>query len=299
LPVDAMRRLLVGLRARFDFSAVDEWTIEVNPATAELDYCRMLRDHGVTRLSFGAQSFDPAELKMLERHHDPDDVERSVELARRAGFERLNVDLIFAVPGQTVESWDRSLSRALAMRTPHVSCYALTYEPNTPLAVKKRLGQVKAVDESLELEMLAHTRRRLAAAGYQAYEISNFAVAGEACRHNLLYWDGGSYVGLGPSAASHAHGIVYSDFASRWPGRDARRVFADPLDRYARAGLLASDGRGVRLTERGVAVADAIAAEFLAAASTASTAPAAAASQNAPSPADAVAVGPRVTALTR
>jgi oxygen-independent coproporphyrinogen-3 oxidase len=209
LPIGQMDRLLAGLRERFDFSLLDEWTVEVNPATTDLDYCRLLRRRGVTRLSFGAQSFDERELAQLERHHKPEQVGQSIAIARDAGFERLNVDLIFAIPGQTLESWQRSLDTALALGTPHVSAYALTYEPNTPMAVKKRLGQVRSASEELELEMLMHTRQVLGEAGLEAYEVSNFAVPGEACRHNLNYWTGGSYLGLGPSAASHVHGTRF------------------------------------------------------------------------------------------
>ena len=107
LPLNAMRRLIEGLRQRFDFNALEEWTVEINPATAQLDYCRMLREAGVDRISFGAQSFDLAELAVLERHHNPDDVSRSIEIARQAGFRRLNVDLIYAIPGQDLQSWSR------------------------------------------------------------------------------------------------------------------------------------------------------------------------------------------------
>jgi oxygen-independent coproporphyrinogen-3 oxidase len=212
LSIDQMQRLIEGLRKRFDFSLVNEFTIEANPATVTLEYCQMLRDAGATRLSFGAQSFDPKELATLERHHNPDDVPRSVEVARSAGFTRLNVDLIYAVPGQDLASWSRSLEAAIALDTPHISCYGLTYELNTPIAVKKRLGQLIAVEDDVELEMLHHTRERLAQVGKPAYEISNYAVPGEECRHNLLYWTGGSYVGLGPSASSHVHG-------TRWRNR--------------------------------------------------------------------------------
>ena len=206
LPRDSMRRLLVGLRERFDVSRVEEWTIEVNPATANEDYCRMLRDLGVDRLSFGAQSFRPNELAALERHHDPEDVPRSVEMARQAGFTRLNVDLIYAVPGQDLGSWSYSLEKAVALGTEHLSCYALTYEPNTPMGVKHRLGAIKGVEDSVELEMLHHTRGRLIAEGLPPYEISNYSRPGRECRHNLVYWTGGNYLGLGPSAASHLSG---------------------------------------------------------------------------------------------
>jgi len=206
LPLDQMSRLIIGLTRRFDLTSSHEWTVEVNPATADRDYCAMLKSHGVTRLSFGAQSFDKAELALLERHHAPPDVLRSIELARDAGFERLNVDLIYAIPGQTLASYQQSLDRALSLGTTHLSCYELTYEPNTPLTVRKRLGQFRAADEPLVLEMMRHTRQHLSAAGLPAYEISNYATPGQECRHNLLYWHGGDYIGLGPSAASHVQG---------------------------------------------------------------------------------------------
>jgi len=212
LPIDEMRRLLIGLRKRIDFSQCDEWTVEANPETVNVEYCRMLREQGVTRMSMGAQSFDRTELAVLERHHDPDKIATSVAAARLAGFTRVNLDLIYAICGQSLESWSRSLEAALAFKTEHLSCYGLTYEPNTALAVRKRLGRVQAAKEELELEMLRWTRRRLAEAGLPAYEISNYSRSGEECRHNLLYWTGGDYIGIGPSAASHVQG-------RRWKNR--------------------------------------------------------------------------------
>ncbi len=206
LPLEAMQKLILGLKKRFDLSQVNEWTIEVNPATANLDYLQMLRSLGVNRLSFGAQSFNIDELKTLERHHNPDDVESSLSMARLAGFERLNVDLIYAIPGQTLQSWDRSLTRAINLGTTHLSCYGLTYEPNTVISVRKRLGQIIESPEELELEMFTHTRSVLQSHGIEWYEISNYATIGEECRHNLNYWRGKNYIGIGPSAASHVDG---------------------------------------------------------------------------------------------
>ena len=257
-----------------------------------------------------AQSFNRAELAILERHHDPEDVHRSMEIARSAGFKRLNVDLIYAIPGQTPASWAQSLDEAIGLKTPHVSCYNLTYEPNTAMAVRKRLGHFVPVEEEHELDMFHHARSRLVEAGLSAYEISNYASPGEACQHNLVYWTGGNYIGLGPSAASHldghrwknrphlgeweravagdtlpaidvehlspqrragelamlmlrlAGGLNYSEFAQR-TGYDARDIFAEQIKRFARVGLLTADENAVRLTETGLNVADAVAAEFL------------------------------------
>jgi oxygen-independent coproporphyrinogen III oxidase len=211
LPLDEMSRLIAGMRERLDLSQLDEFTIEVNPATTSLDYLQMLHAAGVDRISMGAQSFDRAELKMLERHHDPHDVERSVALARDASFERINVDLIYAIPGQTLDSWRRSLDRALALNLPHYSAYNLTYEPNTPMAVKQRLGRIATIEEEIELEMLNLAREKMSAAGRPPYEISNYASSGEACRHNLAYWTGESYLGIGPSAASHVDGVRFKN----------------------------------------------------------------------------------------
>lgn len=312
LPIDAMHRLINGLRTLFDFSQTDEFTVEANPATVTSEYCSMLLQTGVNRLSFGAQSFHPDELATLERHHNPDDVPRSLTLAREAGFTRLNIDLIYAIPGQTLAAWQDNLERAIDLQTTHLSCYGLTYESNTPIAVKKRLGQIHPTDESIELQMLHHTRDRLAACGLSAYEISNYATPGQQCRHNLLYWMGEDYIGLGPSAASHvaghrwknrphlgewesavaspdaplpvesyeqltpdqragelamlqlrlARGLAFEDFQAR-TRRDARKVFADPIARLTALDLLESDGQSIRLTEKGLNVADAVAAEFI------------------------------------
>lgn len=206
LPRDEMARLIEGLHQRFDLCAVREWTVEVNPATADLEYLRMMRSRGVDRLSFGAQSFEPSELRTLERHHDSADVARAVSLAREAGFERLSLDLIYAIPGQSIQSWRGSLVQALALSTEHLSCYGLTYEPNTPLAVRRRLGRVSPAPEDLELEMFREARRLLAEAGRPAYEVSNYAIPGRESLHNLGYWRGESYLGLGPAAASHLQG---------------------------------------------------------------------------------------------
>jgi oxygen-independent coproporphyrinogen-3 oxidase len=310
LPIEQMQRLLSGLRQHIDLSQVSEWTVEANPATVTLEYCQMLRAAGVDRISFGAQSFSRADLKQLERHHDPEDVPRSLQLARQAGFGRINLDLIYAIPGQTLESWQQSLDHAIGLGTSHLSCYGLTYEPNTPIAVRRRLGQLVGAEETLELTMLRQARQRLAAASMPAYEISNYAVAGEECRHNLAYWTGENYIALGPSAASHiegwrwrnaphlgeweaatasetlpaievehltrrrragelamlmlrlSRGLDFADFRTR-TGFDAVELWGETIARFTRVGLLEASNNGVRLSDAGIAVADALASEFL------------------------------------
>ena len=245
LPFDQMRRLLAGLRGRFDFAGCREFTVEVNPATADGDYLAMLRENGVDRLSFGAQSFDRADLERLERHHDPDDVPRSLALARAAGFDRLSLDLIYAVPGQSLDSWAATLDAALALGTEHLSCYGLTYEPNTPLAVLKRLGRVTAATDDAELSMLRHARATLAAAALPPYEVSNYARPGSESLHNLGYWTGDDYLALGPSGSSHVAGTRWKNapHLGDWERSvDAGRLPAVEVERLTpaqRAGELA------------------------------------------------------------
>ncbi len=309
LPIESMHRLIDGLQNRFDLTAIEEFTIEINPATADLSYLKMLHDLGVNRLSFGAQSFNLEELKTLERHHNPAEVQRSVDLARNAGFTRLNVDLIYAIPGQTMDTWSQSLAAAMALGIDHLSCYGLTYESNTPMTVRKRLGHFVAAEDELELQMFAQARHTLAAAGIDWYEISNYARLGQECRHNLIYWTGGNYIGLGPSAASHVEGhrfknrshlreweqavpsgalpVIEHELLSmtqraserimlelrlrtgvrfkdlvRYADFDANEVFAETLQRLAHHGLITLSDDGFSLTDRGLNVADGIAAEF-------------------------------------
>jgi oxygen-independent coproporphyrinogen-3 oxidase len=203
LPVELLDRLLrpIGELARRD--GCIEFTVEANPATVDDRKAALLRDCGVDRVSMGAQSFDPGELKILEREHRPQDVPASVEVLRRAGLDRYNIDLIFGVPGQTLESWLASLRAAIELEPEHLSCYGLTYEPGTRMHRRLNLGRVVQADEDVEAEMFLVTADTLAAAGYRQYEISNYARPGRECRHNLRYWHNRPGIGLGPSAASY------------------------------------------------------------------------------------------------
>jgi oxygen-independent coproporphyrinogen-3 oxidase len=155
-------------------------------------------------VSIGAQSFEPRHLKTLERWHDPDNVARAVEAARAAGIPRQSIDLIFAIPGQSLEEWDRDLTRALELGTTHLSCYNLTYEPNTAMTRRLEMGEFEPLGDEVEAAMFERTLERLRGAGLDRYEVSNFARPGHESRHNLAYWVQDQWLAAGPSASGHA-----------------------------------------------------------------------------------------------
>lgn len=205
-----------------------EWTVECNPATVSADKARLLRDYGVNRLSLGVQSLDEQLLDRLGRIHSREMVFKSFDLLRRAGFDNLNIDLMFAIPGQTLAMWRATLVEALALGSEHLSTYEVTYEEDTPLFAQLHAGEF-AVDEDLAEAMYTELLDTAEAHGFAQYEVSNFAQnsrlvsaspSGEkgqgekasglpalACRHNVNYWRGGAFFGLGPSAASFVGGV--------------------------------------------------------------------------------------------
>lgn len=182
-----------------------EFTVEANPGTLDADRVAVLADHGVTRVSLGAQSFDPRLLRVLERDHAPADVPRAVETVRRRIAE-VSLDLIFGVPGQSAGDWQADLDQALALAPDHVSTYGLTYEKGTRLWNQWREGQVQPVAEDVEYDLYARAMDVLAAAGFEQYEISNHARPGRRSRHNQVYWANEAYFGFGLGAARYLHG---------------------------------------------------------------------------------------------
>ena len=201
--VEELARLLDGLDALTGFRAsAGEVTVECNPESLAEEKAHALRALGATRLSIGFQSLDPATLALFGRVHSVDQSFSAFAAARAAGFERVSVDLIYGAPGQTPESWAGELARIVALAPEHVSAYALTFEEGTPFHAWRRAGLLAEAPEELALELFTLTHEMLGAAGYGAYEISNFAPAGEECRHNVNYWRNGQYAGIGPSAAS-------------------------------------------------------------------------------------------------
>lgn len=207
LPPTLLREMVEGLRARLPMAANVEWTIEANPETIDDAMAHELGALGVRRVSLGAQSFDRSLLKALERDHDPASVGRAVSLLRAAGVPQINLDLIFAAPGSTVEQCAADLHEAIALQPDHLSAYGLVYEPNTPLTIKLKQGVVQRVSDDNEAAQYEHVVEALAGEGFERYEVSNWSRPGAQCQHNLLYWRNGDWFGLGPSASSHARGV--------------------------------------------------------------------------------------------
>jgi oxygen-independent coproporphyrinogen-3 oxidase len=220
LRAELWQRLLRELDQRFDLSLIraarreldasdglnntPEFTVECNPESASLELMHVFRAGGVNRVSIGAQSFIPKHLKTLERWHDPDNVARALEHARAAGIERQSIDLIYAIPGQTLDDWHADLTRALTLNTTHLSCYNLTYEANTPMHVRLKRGEFTPIDEETEASMFELTATLLAARGLERYEVSNYAKPGDESTHNLAYWRQYPWLAAGPSASGHA-----------------------------------------------------------------------------------------------
>jgi oxygen-independent coproporphyrinogen-3 oxidase len=213
LPPGQLGHLLGGLRQLAAQGEDLEFTVEANPATISEVIAEILIAAGVNRVSIGAQSFDASELRTLDRTHQPAEVSQTVETCRRLGIRQINLDLIFGIPGQTLDSWCRSLEAALALGPDHVSCYGLTYEPGTPLWQRLQAGLVTRMDEDLEAEMYETALDTLPEAGLVHYEISNFARPGAGCRHNLRYWRNEPYLGIGPAAAGYLDGVRYKNVA--------------------------------------------------------------------------------------
>ncbi len=213
LRIDLWTTLLEGLGRAFDLSLIrsgsGEFTVECNPETAGAELFDVLVAGGINRLSIGAQTFNPALLRTLERWHDPASVDGAVELARRAGIPHRSVDLIYAIPEQTEAELLDDLDRALALPIDHLSAYNLTYEPNTAMTVRRDRGEFQVADEDTELAMFWLVRDRCRSNGFEAYEVSNFASVGGQCRHNLAYWRQEPWLAAGPSASAHVGGHRY------------------------------------------------------------------------------------------
>lgn len=213
LPDAAFAHLLDFISSRWGGAGLVEWTVEANPGTLSPEKLRRMRAAGVTRLSLGAQSFSPGTLAALGRIHTPGQVRDAVAMARDAGIPEVSLDLMYgwhspaaAAPHAALDAVRADADAALALAPDHLSAYCLEIEPGTPLDALRAAGRRVAAPPSLQRRAYDLLRARLAATGYRHYELSNFALPGRECRHNLLYWTGGAYIGLGPAAHSHWDG---------------------------------------------------------------------------------------------
>lgn len=204
LPRRLLAQLLGACREAFDITEDAEITSEANPGTADASLFAALREMGVNRLSMGVQSLDEAELRWLGRIHGADEAVTAYRAARRAGFENINLDFMFGLPGQSIATWQRTLDRAINLGPEHLSLYGLTVEHGTPLYDLVRRGLQAPPDDDRAADFYLLAADRLAAAGYEQYEISNWSRPGRSCRHNLVYWHHAPYLGFGAGAHSFA-----------------------------------------------------------------------------------------------
>ena len=229
LTTPQLRYLISGLRERIDVSDLKEFTVEMNPATVSLEKAAMLRGMGVNRVSMGVQSWDDGLLATLGRVHSSQQARRSYALLREAGFDNINLDLMFGIPGQNREQWRATLEETLALESDHVSAYCLTYEEDTEYFARMTRSEY-VPDKSLEADLFEMAMEMLEGSGFSQYEISNYARPNRECRHNLAYWLGEDFLGLGPSAFStvgHKRWKNVSDTARYVSAVDAGR---EPVD---------------------------------------------------------------------
>ena len=217
LSPDLLEHLVTSLNNIFDMSSVSEFTIEANPGTVSETWLKKALDFGINRISFGIQAVQDHLLKTLGRIHSAQDAYRAVFDARQCGFRNINTDLIFGIPGQTMSDWCRTLDDIISLSPTHISAYGLIPEEGTPLFRDLGKGLISLPDPELERSMYDTAIQKLKEAGFNQYEISNFASPGFRCRHNIGYWDQVPYLGLGLSAASMIRHTGTDDlFSFRW-----------------------------------------------------------------------------------
>ncbi len=225
---------------KLNLLGAEEFTVECNPTTVSADKAKLFRDFGINRISMGVQSLDEKLLDRLGRIHSREMVFKSFDILRRAGFDNVNLDLMFAIPTQTMEIWRTTLNEAMAMQSEHLSSYEVIYEDDTPLFEQLKAGEF-SVDEELACEMFEELIARATTGGFHQYEIANFArnqslnsqlstlnIPSRACKHNVNYWRGGSYHGLGPSASGYVRGVRTKNWSNT-------QLYCEQLEKGKRA----------------------------------------------------------------
>jgi oxygen-independent coproporphyrinogen-3 oxidase len=290
--------LLGGFRERLDLSSLAEWTIEANPGSVSARKAALLHKLGVTRVSLGVQSWDNELLKVLGREHNSQQAEQSFHILRAAGFSNINVDLMFGLPGQTIEQWKFTLEKTIRLQPEHISAYCLTYEEDTEFFLRHARGELLQ-DTDTDAEFFEMTISILEEAGYEQYEISNYARPGFSSVHNRAYWLGKDYLGIGPSAFSTVgmqrwqNVCDYRSYADRVlsgqspagvsenltnemkrterialslrmrEGVDAVELKHRETEELISLGLLRKSGGNLMLTRKGKSLADSVAEAFL------------------------------------
>lgn len=224
LPSALLEKLLGIVRGLSGGAMPEEWTVEVNPESAGRDLFRIMADAGVNRVSIGAQVFDDGALRRLGRRHFKDDIARTISDARAAGFQNVSLDLMASVPGVSRRAWLETLARAAALMPEHISVYALTLEEGSLLSAQSDAGVLRIAAEDEQLQALHSAERALRRRGFHRYEISNYAMPGFECRHNLSCWRGEDYIGLGPAASSRV-GML------RWTNKADIKAWASALEK--------------------------------------------------------------------
>jgi oxygen-independent coproporphyrinogen-3 oxidase len=206
---EQLNKIVNQIHKSFHIKEKAEFTLECNPGTTTKEKIRSFINLGVNRISFGVQSFIDKELEFLQRIHSPEEAERSIIDAREAGLNNISLDLMFSIPGQTIESLDFSLNKAITLQPEHISSYSLIYEPGTPLYQDMMQKKIKIINDEDDASFYDYTIDLLSKAGYEQYEVSNFAKEKKYCHHNLNYWSGGDYLAFGPSAHGFMDNVRY------------------------------------------------------------------------------------------
>ena len=211
LSAQQLAYLLTELSKVMDLSEVEEFTIEANPGDLDPDKIAVLKDSQVNRVSLGVQTFDNKMLKKIGRSHQEQDIYDNIRHLKQAGFDNISIDLIYALPGQTMEQVKENVAKAIDLDIPHMSLYSLILENHTVFMNRMRRGKLPLPKEELEAEMFEYIIEELEKAGFEHYEISNFSKPGFESRHNLVYWDNAEYYGLGAGASGYVDGIRYKN----------------------------------------------------------------------------------------
>lgn len=211
LSASQLEVLLKGLTKNLDLSVLEELTIEANPGDLDADKIAVLKNSAVNRVSLGVQTFDDKMLKKIGRSHLEKDIYENIDRLKLAGFDNISIDLIYALPGQTMEQVKENVAKAIGLDIPHMSLYSLILENHTVFMNRMRRGKLPLPKEELEAEMFEYIIAELERAGFEHYEISNFSKHGFESRHNLMYWDNAEYYGIGAGASGYVNGVRYKN----------------------------------------------------------------------------------------